>query len=48
MVRRWFPKGTNFAEVSRKKIAECADWMNHYPRKVLCWRTPAEIAAYLA
>ena len=42
MIRRWFPKGTNFAEISQKEINECADWMNHYPRKVLGWRTPAE------
>ncbi len=44
MIRRWFPKGTDFARVSRQKITEAQDWMNSYPRKILGWKTPAEAA----
>lgn len=45
IIRRWFPKGTNFEKVSKKRIAEIQDWMNSYPRKVLGWKTPNEMAA---
>lgn len=45
MIRRRFPKGTNFDRVSEKKILELEDWMNDYPRKILGWRTPNEAAA---
>lgn len=45
MIRRWFPKGTDFTKVSKKRIAEIQDWMNNYPRKILNWNTPNEAAA---
>lgn len=45
MIRRWFPKGTDFSGVTKKDIAELQNWMNSYPRKVLNWQTPEEIAA---
>lgn len=45
MIRRWFPKGTDFSKVSKKRIAELQAWMNDYPRKVLGWKTPNEMAA---
>lgn len=44
MIRRWFPKGTDFSKVSKKRIAELQSWMNNYPRKVLGWKTPNEMA----
>lgn len=44
MIRRWFPKGTDFSRVTKKEIAELQDWMNHYPRKILNWATPATVA----
>ena len=44
MIRRWFPKGTDFAKVTKKELTDLQNWMNHYPRKILGWRTPAEIA----
>lgn len=44
MVRRWFPKGTDFKRVPKRQIRELEDWMNNYPRKVLGWLTPAEAA----
>jgi len=44
MIRRWFPKGTDLARVSKRRIAEVQDWMNNYPRKILGWKTPEEAA----
>lgn len=44
MVRRWFPKGTNFAKVTRKELQWVEDWMNRYPRKILGWSCPLEAA----
>ena len=45
MIRRWFPKGTDFTHISQKRINEITLWMNHYPRKILGWSSPAELAA---
>ena len=45
MIRRWFPKGTDFSRISKKRIAEIQDWMNSYPRKILGWETPGTMAA---
>lgn len=44
MIRRWFPKGTDFTDIKQKEIVELQNWMNNYPRKILGWRTPAEVA----
>ena len=44
MIRRFFPKGTNFDEISPKEISKVQNWMNHYPRKSLGWRSPEDIA----
>lgn len=43
MIRRWFPKGTDFTQIGQAEIDELADWMNHYPRKILGGKTPAEV-----
>lgn len=45
MIRRFFPKGTDFTKVSKKRIAAVQDWMNNYPRRVLNWQTPNQAAA---
>lgn len=45
MIRRFFPKGTDFTKVSKKRIAAIQDWMNNYPRKVLDWNTPNDYYA---
>ena len=45
MIRRWFPKGTDFGKVKSAEIAALQDWMNGYPRKVLDWKTPMEAAS---
>ena len=44
MIRRFFPKGTDFNQITKKQVAEIQDWMNNYPRKILNWKTPLEIA----
>ena len=45
MIRRFFPKGTDFSKITKKRIAEIQNWMNNYPRKILDWETPKKWAA---
>ncbi len=35
IIRRFYPKGTNFKFVTIAKIQELEEWMNNYPRKIL-------------
>ena len=42
MIRRKFPKGTDFGKVSVAEIEAAEAWMNNYPREILGWKT-AEI-----
>lgn len=35
MIRRFFPKGTNFDEVTKKQVSMVQDWINNYPRPIL-------------
>ena len=35
LIRRWFPKGTDFSKVSVQEIQKVADWLNAYPREIL-------------
>jgi IS30 family transposase len=35
IIRRFFPKGTDFSKVSTAKIQAVEDWMNTYPRRIL-------------
>ena len=44
LMRRFFPKGTDFGKISQREIQEAADFLNHYPRKILGWKMPAEVA----
>ena len=44
IIRRFFPKGTDFTKVTKKQVAAVQDWMNDYPRKILDWKTPLEMA----
>jgi IS30 family transposase len=39
MIRRKFPKGTNFDDMPDEEIQSVQDWMNNYPRKILGFRT---------
>ena len=40
IIRRFFPKGTNFDNVSAAEVAEVAEWLANYPRRILGWKTP--------
>lgn len=44
LVRRFLPKGTDFATVSRKRLMLIERRLNHRPRKILNYATPAEVA----
>jgi len=35
IIRRFFPKGTDFSKISLRRIQEVEDWMNNYPRRIL-------------
>jgi len=39
MIRWFFPKGTNFDEVTDDDIRRAEEWINSYPRRVLGWRS---------
>jgi IS30 family transposase len=40
IIRRFFPKGTDFSKISTRKIKAVQDWMNYYPRKILAGKAP--------
>lgn len=44
MIRRFFPKGTNFREVSNKQLQEAVSIINNKPRKILNYKTALEAA----
>ena len=44
LVRRFFPKKTDFAKVSKNRINSVERWLNHRPRKCLGFQTPMEAA----
>ena len=43
LVRRHFPKKTDFAKLSRSKVKAVERWLNHRPMKCLGFKTPAEV-----
>lgn len=43
IIRRLFPKGTNFDQVTAGEVAEVEAWLNGYPRRILGWRTAEEL-----
>ena len=43
MIRRWFPKGTDFGKVPAKAIQAVEDWLNAYPRGVLGFRCADDV-----
>ena len=40
IIRRFFPKGTSFDEVTAAEVAEVEEWLANYPRRILGWATP--------
>jgi transposase, IS30 family len=43
LVRRFYPKGTDFSTVSDTQLAAVLHWINNRPRKCLGYRTPHEV-----
>lgn len=43
LLRQFFPKGTDFREVSLRELRKVERLLNGRPRKVLEWRTPDEV-----
>ena len=42
LIRRFFPKGTNFDKIEYRRIKYVKDWINNRPMKVLNFKTPNE------
>ncbi len=45
MIRRWFPKGTDFRQVTAKAIRQVEDWINNYPREIHGFRSANSVFA---
>ena len=45
MIRRYLPKGTNFAEVPQSYVDEAIRIINNKPRKILGYKTALEVAS---
>ena len=43
LIRRFFPKGTDFNQVSAEDLQEVQDWLNNRPRKILGYKSPIEV-----
>lgn len=43
LIRRFFPKGTNFDKIKNENIQYVEDWINNRPMKVLNFKTPNEM-----
>lgn len=43
LLRRYFPKGTDFSVITDKALAQAVRKLNHRPRKCLGYRTPHEV-----
>ena len=43
LIRRFFPKGTNFDTITDEEIAYVEDWINNRPMKILNYMTPKQI-----
>lgn len=44
LIRQYFPKGTDFRNVSHAEVRRVEDLLNHRPRKCLNWRTPHQVS----
>jgi len=43
VLRRFLPKGSNFAKLTHQRLQKIVQWMNMRPMKCLGWRTPYEV-----
>lgn len=48
IIRRFFPKGTDFNKISKAEIQVVEDWMNDYPRRILGGLTANKFAEIVA
>ena len=46
--RKYYPKGTNFDEVTAQEVREAQRKVNLHPMKLHNWRSPSEVAAECA
>ena len=44
MIRRYFPKGTDFSKITSEQLKYVIDLINKKPRKILGYRTALEVA----
>lgn len=44
MIRRYFPKGTNFRKISQGEVNRAVNIINNKPRKILGYKTALEVA----
>jgi transposase, IS30 family len=42
IIRRFYPKGTDFSNLNSELFKDTQKWMNNYPRKILGGRTPLQ------
>jgi len=45
LVRRYFPKGTDFGKITDEQVAQVESLINNRPRKCLAYKTPLEVAS---
>ena len=43
LLRQYFPKGTDLSAHTEERLRAVEDRLNHRPRKILGWATPASI-----
>lgn len=43
LIRRYFPKGTDFNKIEEKKLLNIQEKLNNRPRKIIGYKTPKEI-----
>jgi len=43
LIRRYFPKGTDFSEIDEKSLLKIEQKLNNRPRKIIGYKTPKEI-----
>ena len=43
LIRRYFPKGTDFNKISEKKLLNVQDKLNYRPRKIIAYKTPKQV-----
>lgn len=43
LLRRYFPKGTDFSTITNRQLQAAVDTINQRPRKILNYQTPAEV-----